>query len=243
MTHLVHSKHVLHASSWIPVVVFACTLAAQTAPPAQPAALTVRENTTIPVMTNAPISTRHAEAGQQLSFTVIEDVLADGLVAIPRGALVRGVVVQSKKSGALTGSPELTIKLVSLSLGSRTYPLYSYQFRVTGLSKTRPTQTRVVAGTAIGGSIGAASTLENSHDPGTNRVLATTAGMAAGAGVGTMVSAASSGPSVEIPAEVQIDFSLAAPITVAPVSAAEATRLAKGLHRGGPFLYVRGATP
>jgi hypothetical protein len=70
-----------------------------------------------------------------------------------------------------------------------------------------------------------------------------TAGAAVGAGVGTLVSAASAGPTVLIPAESQADFSPASPITVTPVSAKEAARLAQGLHPGGPVLYVRGETP
>ena len=37
-----------------------------------------------------------------------------------------------------------------------------------------------------------------------------------------------------------MDFHLAAPITVQPVSQQEATRLAQGLNPGGPVLYRRG---
>ena len=68
-------------------------------------------------------------------------------------------------------------------------------------------------------------------------------GAAIGAGVGTMVSAATPGPCVTIPAESQMDFYLASPISVVPVSAKEAAQLAQGYHHGGPVLYVRGDTP
>jgi len=40
-----------------------------------------------------------------------------------------------------------------------------------------------------------------------------------------------------------MDFYLASPISVQPVSAKEAERLAERLHPGGPVLYVRGDTP
>jgi hypothetical protein len=40
-----------------------------------------------------------------------------------------------------------------------------------------------------------------------------------------------------------VEFYLAAPITVSPVSDKEAERLAEGLHPGGPVLYLRGDTP
>ena len=66
-----------------------------------------------------------------------------------------------------------------------------------------------------------------------------TAGALVGAGVGTLASAASPGPEIRIPAESQLDFYLAAPVTVTPVSGKEAALLARGLHPGGPALYVR----
>src|ERR1700738_77095 len=173
MTLPVHSWHVPRPSPWIPVVVFACSItaqsnpsappdaASQTAKPASSIALTVPEDTPITVMPNAPITSHPAEKAQPISFTVVEDVMAHGAVAIPRGALVRGVVVRSKKSGVLTGSPALTLKLVSLDLGGRTYPLYSYQFRAIGMSKTKPTQSKARRGAAIGGVIGASTVMDN----------------------------------------------------------------------------------
>jgi hypothetical protein len=66
---------------------------------------------------------------------------------------------------------------------------------------------------------------------------------AIGAGVGTMVSAATPGPSVTIPVESQMDFYLASPISVMPVSAKETAQFAQEYHHGGPVLYVRGDTP
>jgi hypothetical protein len=53
-------------------------------------------------------------------------------------------------------------------------------------------------------------------------------------------SAASSGPRAWIPAEALVTFHLNTPLTVDPVSAQEAARLAQGLYPGGPNLYRRG---
>ncbi|MGB6746230.1 MAG: hypothetical protein WBE38_21445, partial [Terracidiphilus sp.] len=55
--------------------------------------------------------------------------------------------------------------------------------------------------------------------------------------------AATPGPDVWIPAEALVTFRLQAPITVQPVSAQEAARLAQGLYPGGPSLYRRGPYP
>ena len=47
-------------------------------------------------------------------------------------------------------NPELILKLDSLDMDGRSYPMYSYQFKVEGTSKTRPTEAKVKAGAVIG---------------------------------------------------------------------------------------------
>jgi hypothetical protein len=69
--------------------------------------------------------------------------------------------------------------------------------------------------------------------------LAPERGVAAGVGA----SAASSGPGAWIPAEALVTFHLNTPLTVNPVGAQEAARLAEGLYPGGPNLYRRGPIP
>jgi hypothetical protein len=158
----------------------------------------------------------------------------------------------------LTGSPELIFKLTSLVLGGRSYPLYTYEFKVKGASKTRPTENKIAGGAAVGAAFGVAvdanSARNGVNGPGTAanvgeanvdakgaEVLAATTGV--GAGVGTAVSALSPGPILSIPAEAQLDFHLASPITVTPLSAKEAAKLSEGLYPGGPTLYVRDENP
>jgi hypothetical protein len=206
--------------------------------------VTVLEDTLLRVITDTPISTEKMHEGQPLSFTLYEDVLVDDLLVIPRGATLHGVVVQLKKPGKLTGSPDLILKLVSLDLEGHSYPVYSYQFKVEGTSKSAPTSGKVKAGTVIGALVGA--TLDGTAKAPASAAgkLATVgAGAAVGAGVGTVVAAASPAPVIDIPAESQIDFYLAAPMSVVPVSRREAERLSEGLYPGGPVLYVRGETP
>ena len=212
--------------------------------------VTVLENTRLSVITNTPIRTARIHEGEPLVFTLEEDILVDDLLVIPRGATLHGAVVQVRKAGKLTGSPEVILKLVSLDLEGRNYPLYCYEFMVEGTSKTPPTKSKVKSGATIGTVIGAVvgATLDAStNETGTPSVVNTLAGMAAGAGagagVGTVVAAASPGPVIDIPAESQIDFYLAFPISVVPVSRREAARLSEGLYSGGPVLYVRGETP
>ncbi len=208
--------------------------------------VTVLEDTLIQVMTIEPINSKRTKDGSPVLFTVSEDVVAGNVLAIPRGATVHGVVIKSKKAGVLTGSPELTFKLVSLDLGGRSYPLDSYQFKVKGTSKTGPTEKKVVRGAAVGtvaGSFFGVSAKGPVRPEGSSKAVDMAAGAGLGAGVGTAISAAAPGPGIWIPSESQVDFYLAVPVTVTPVSEKEASRLAQGLHQGGPTLYLRGDTP
>jgi hypothetical protein len=213
--------------------------------PAAP--VTVLEETLLRVMTVEPLNSKRVKDDQPLLFTVSEDVVVGDVLAIPRGATVHGVVVKSKKAGRLTGSPELTLELLSLDLGGRSYPLDSYQFKVKGTSKTGPTEKKVVRGAAVGTVVGSFLSGVSATGPvrsdGSSRAASMATGAGVGAGVGAAVSAGTPGPGIWIPSESQLDFYLAAPVTVTPVSAKEAARLAQGLRPGGPTLYVRDDTP
>jgi hypothetical protein len=200
---------------------------------APPRPITILEDTLIRVRTLEPINSKRAREGSPLIFMLSDDVIVNNTLAIPRGATVRGEVIRSKKAGVLTGSPELTIRLLSLTLGARIYPLDSYQFKVKGISKTKPTETKALRGAEVGTVVGALS----------GNPANVAAGAVVGASIGTAVSAVSSGPGIWIPSEAEVDFYLAAPVTVTPVSAKEAARLSQGLHPGGPNLYLRGDTP
>lgn len=163
---------------------------------------------------------------------MIQDVTLDGVLAIPRGATVHGVVAESKalKSGDLGGSSELALKLTSLDLGGKSYPLDSDLFKVKGPNKAGQTVGSAVAGGLLGTIIGCAA----------GRGAGCAIGAGAGVAAGTAAGAAAPGPNVWIPAEAQVAFHLKTPVSVDPVNAEEAQRLAQGLYQGGPSLYQRG---
>ncbi len=208
------------------------------------AQVTVLENTLFRVMPAQPLRSRHARAGMPGLFTLSKDVVVDNVLIIPRGATLHGTVVESKPAGTLTGSPDLILKLVSLDLGGRSYPLYTYQFKVQGASKTKPTETKIKGGVVIGAIVGGVfSGSAKGQTTAVGKLAGMGTGAALGAGTATVVSAASPGPRITIPAESQIDFYLSLPISVVPATAKDAAKLSQGMHRGGPVLYVRGDTP
>ena len=195
--------------------------------------VTLPPGTLLQVRTAEPIDNKRASDGTPLQFTLIRDVTVGGVLAIPRGATVHGVITESKKSGELGGSPELALALTSLDLSGQNYPLSSDQFKVRGPNKAGRTVGNAFGGALLGAIIGGA----------VGRGAGAAIGAGAGAAAGTAASAATPGPDVWIPAEALVTFHLNAPATIAPVSAQEAARLAQGLYPGGPSLYRRGPYP
>lgn len=207
-------------------------------PPQQPPApryqqatgpVTVPQGTLMQLRTSEMLDEKRAKDGTQVQFTLIRDVAVGGVLAIPRGATVHGVVTESKQAGTLGGAPELALRLTSLDLGGQNYPIESDQFKVRGPNKAGHTAGNAIGGAILGAIIGGAI------DRGPGAAI----GAAAGAGAGTAASAATPGPHAWIPAEALVTFHLSTPITVTPVSEQEAARLAQGLYSGGPQLYRR----
>jgi hypothetical protein len=192
--------------------------------------VTIPVGTLIQVRTNEPVDSKRAKEGTPVQFTVIQDVVYGGVLAIPRGATAHGVITEIKRPGELTGSPELALRLTSLELGGQSYDLQTDQFKVKGPGKGESTAGHMIGGAVLGAIIGGA----------VGRGPGAAIGAGAGAGAGAAASAASSGPGVWIPAEALVDFHIAQPVTVNPVSQQEASRLAQGLYPGGPTLYRRG---
>jgi hypothetical protein len=197
--------------------------------------VTIPPGTLLQLRTNEPVGSKNAKPGAPVQFTVIHDVAVGGVLAIPRGVTVHGVVIAASntKSGDLGGSSELALALTSLDLGGQNYPLATDQFKVKGPSKAGRTFNSAVSGGILGTIIGCAA----------GRGVGCAIGAGAGVAAGTAASAASSGPGVWIPSEALVAFHLTAPVTVTPVSAQEAARLAQGLYPGGPTLYRRPGYP
>jgi len=193
--------------------------------------VTMLPGTVLQLRTSAPVDSKRAKDGEPVDFMVIQDVAVSGVLAIPRGAMVHGVIAEHKNvgSGQMGGSSSLGLTLTSLDLGGRNYPLQSDLFKVKAPNKAGQTVASGVGGALIGAIIGCA----------VGRGAGCAIGAGAGAAAGTAASTAAPGPRAWIPAEALVTFRLTAPVTVDPVSPQEAQRLAQGLYPGGPTLYRR----
>jgi len=202
-------------------------------PPHSP--VTVAAGAVFRVRSSMPLDSKKAVVGTPVEFTLVADVYSGGVLAVPRGATIRGEVTDVKSPGALSGSPELALKIDALQLGGMTYPLDATPYQVKGPSKTGHTVGNVVGGALFGALVGGAI------GGGGGAAI----GAAAGGAGGTAASAATPGPRIWIPAEALLDFHLNSELIVVPVSSREVRRLAANAPPPSqrPILYRRAYYP
>ncbi|HMH15290.1 MAG TPA: BON domain-containing protein [Edaphobacter sp.] len=186
-------------------------------------AVIVPVGSVIRVRMNQAMDSRRTVPGTGFDGVVLNDVVAGGSIAIPRGAAVQGVVEDARRAGQLGGQGGLSLQLTQVTLGGRTYPLVSDYWSHQGVSKTGNTVANTVGLSAMGALIGA--------------VAGGGVGAAVGAGIGGVaglgVSSASRQGEATIPAEAIVSFRLTQPTELTTVSQAELNRLGAGLPPPG----------
>jgi hypothetical protein len=185
--------------------------------------VTIPAGAMLRIRINRGLTSNQTQPGTAFDGVVLTDVIADGAVAIPRGATVQGTVVDAKKPGVFKGQGELTLQLTNLTLGGRSYPLQSQVWNANGKDKTTGTVNNTVGTSAVGALIGAIA--------GGGEGAAIGAG--AGAAAGLAGSAASPRGQVVVPPESVLTFTTAQPTPVQTVSEAEMQRLSYAAGPGG----------
>jgi len=196
--------------------------------------VTIPAGTLLRVRLMEPINTARTQDGAYFEATAANDVYQNGVLAIPRGAVLTGQVIDVKRSGELKGSEELRLHLTNIQLGGRSFPLSTDIWSSKGPNKAGYTASNTAGGAVIGALIGA--------------IAGSGTGAAIGAGIGAAgglaASSATKGPHVYLPAEALLEFHLTKPVTVQPVSWQEAQRLASNaprpvlMRRPRPRVYV-----
>jgi hypothetical protein len=185
--------------------------------------VTIPSGALVRIRINQPLDSQHSKPGQKFDGVVVNDVVADGAVAIPRGASVQGVVVDAKSSGALAGRGEMSLQLTQMTLGGKSYQITSDVWAHNAGDKAVQTVNSTAVGTGVGALFGAVA--------GGGEGAAIGAGVGAALGLGA--SAASHRSQIYIPAEGMLTFHMAQPTTVATVSQQEMDRMAQGIPAGG----------
>lgn len=195
--------------------------------------VSIPSGVTLQLRLDQGVDSRHSQIGSPFSGTVIRDVVANGFIAIPRGATVQGTVVDANRGGAIKGHASLALQLNQVTLGGRVYPVTSNVWEQDGLDKTGRTVGSAIGLGAVGAIIGGVA------GGGAGAAIGAGAGGAAGIGA----SAASGNPQVFLPPEAVIAFQLTQPVTVTTVSQAEMERMGYGIPTGNPQMRRRYPPP
>jgi hypothetical protein len=173
-------------------------------PPEPPKPFEIAAGTPLTVVLTSTINSKNVTPGQEFDATLGSAVSVDDEVAIPKGSPVKGTVVNAKKQGAVKGEANLTIKLVSLTVRGREYPISTSSLSDAEKGKGKRSAVMTGGGAGVGALIGGLA--------GGGKGAAIGAGVGAAAGLAT--AAGTGGKNAEFPAESRLTFKLTHALTV-----------------------------
>lgn len=158
----------------------------------------------IEVRTNEAIDADTASVGRTYSAQLTQPILtSDGATIAPAGSPTQLVVMNVQEGGVVT-SDQVALGLQSITVGGRTYPVYTETFETeqTGLGATGRTARMVGGGALLGTLVGAIA------GGGTGAAI----GAVTGAGAGAAIQVLTRGSAVRVPAESVLTFRLEQPV-------------------------------
>ncbi len=193
------------------------------APPANfvPANVTLPAGTSIAIRINQRIDVKHAVPGQRFSGQIADSVTRNGSIVLPRGTEVHGVIDAAHRRGHFKGRSVLEMRLTSVDVNGKSYPLETADFVASKKGKGKRT-----AG-FIGGTAGVGMLIGGVASGGVGLL----AGGLAGGGLGTLLAGTTGNRDIVIPAESLVRFRLADDLTVQPAQTASNT----GVRPQGSF--------
>lgn len=81
-----------------------------------PTTITLPAGTWITVRVNEPLSSDHNQTGDAFTGTLLQPILANGLLIARRGATVTGIVSEAKKAGRVSGVSHLGLEITGIQL-------------------------------------------------------------------------------------------------------------------------------
>jgi hypothetical protein len=145
--------------------------------------ISVPAGTRILIRLSENLSSANARAGGRFTGVLDTNVMAEGIVAAPRGTTVHGQVVAAQSAGRMAGGSELSLELTDIVINDTAHPILTDSYQLQGQGQGGRTARNVVGGAGLGSAIGAIA--------GGGRGAAI--GAAAGGGLGTARAASGGG--------------------------------------------------
>ncbi|MGO9336085.1 MAG: BON domain-containing protein [Terracidiphilus sp.] len=166
--------------------------------------LTLEAGTIVEVRLTDALDSKTATPNQSFQGSLAYDLVANGVVAIPRESPVQGRVTAVKDAAHFAGSASLSLELTGLTVRGQRVSVTTEPYTQSAAGRGGNTAKKVGGGGAVGAFIGALA------GGGKGAAIGTLAGAATGAGV----QGATRGQQVRIPTETLLDFRLQSPVTV-----------------------------
>jgi hypothetical protein len=177
------------------------------APIVRPADVNIPAGTDLTIRINQHISVKSSRVGDRFDGEVVEPVLQDNnSVAIPRGAQVNGVVVESHRRGHFKGSSILELRLTYLTLNGTRYALDTRDLTRTKKGKGKRSAAFIGGGAGLGMLVGGVAT------GGVGLLVGGLVGGGGGAALGGLTG----NRDINIPAESIVHFKLADNLVIQP---------------------------
>jgi hypothetical protein len=178
--------------------------ASSSAPAPAPQPIVVPKGTTLLVRLGEDVGSKVSTPGQAFRATLSRDLTVDGNPVIPRGATVRGTVVDAKPLGRFKGGALLVLRLTSVSVNGTERRIQTASLTTELKGKGKRTAVMTGGGGAFGAIVGGIA--------GGGKGAAI--GAAAGAGAGAGGSALTGNKEILFPAESALSFRLSSSFRV-----------------------------
>jgi hypothetical protein len=151
--------------------------------PQQGNSISVPAGSRILIRLSEPLSSANQRAGARFTGRLETNLMAEGVVAAPRGTTVHGQVVSVQAAGRMAGGSELGLELTDIIINGTAHPILTNPYQLQGQGQGGRTARNVATGAGLGTVIGAIA--------GGGRGAAI--GAAAGGGLGTAAAAGGGG--------------------------------------------------
>lgn len=145
--------------------------------------ISVPAGTRILIRLSEALSSTNQRAGARFTARLETNLMAQGVVAAPRGTIVHGKVVSVQSAGTMAGGSQLALELTDIVINDTAHPILTSSYELQGQGQGGRTARNVATGAGLGSVIGAIA--------GGGRGAAI--GAAAGGGLGTASAAGNGG--------------------------------------------------
>jgi hypothetical protein len=164
----------------------------------EPRYATIADGASVQVRLQDALDTAVNKTGDTFRAILDKDIVVGGAVVAPRGSVVEGKLSNVARSGRVEGRAQMSLQLISLTIGKQSYPIRTNILAFEAESTKRNDAAKVGVGAGVGALIGAIA--------GGGKGAAIGAAVGAGAGGATVV--ATRGKELKFDAEHPLNFTL-----------------------------------